>query len=152
MTSVFSLLSGLVFGIGLIASGMTDPVKVKGFLDLFGAWNPSLAFVMAGAIAVAVVAFATARRRTVSWTGAHIEIPTNTVVDRRLVGGGALFGAGWGIAGFCPGPALVAASAGSSLALGFVAAMLIGMALHDRLLAKRELPAAVPTPVRGQAV
>jgi uncharacterized membrane protein YedE/YeeE len=135
VTSVFALLSGLVFGIGLIASGMTDPAKVKGFLDLFGAWDPSLALVMAGAIAVATVAFAMARRRTVSWTGAHMEIPNSTVIDRRLILGGVLFGTGWGVAGLCPGPALVAASSGSLAALGFVAAMLFGMAAHDRLLA-----------------
>jgi hypothetical protein len=127
----------LVFGLGLIGSGMTDPAKVKGFLDLFGAWDPSLALVMGGAIVVGAVAFTIARRRTVSWTGAHMEIPSSTVIDRRLLLGGVLFGAGWGVAGFCPGPALVAASSGSLAALGFVAAMLVGMAAHDRLLAKR---------------
>ena len=136
MTSFLALFSGLVFGVGLIASGMTDPAKVKGFLDLFGAWNPSLAIVMAAAVAVAVVAFARARRRTASWTGAHMEIPTSTVVDRRLILGGVLFGVGWGVAGLCPGPALVAASSGSLAALGFVVAMLVGMTAHDRLLAK----------------
>ena len=136
MNAVFALLSGLVFGLGLIGSGMTDPAKVKGFLDLFGAWDPSLALVMAGAIAVGTVAFAVAQRRTVSWTGAHMEIPGSTVIDRRLLLGGLLFGAGWGVAGFCPGPALVAASSGSSAALGFVVAMLVGMAAHDHLLAK----------------
>jgi uncharacterized protein len=137
MNAVFALLSGLVFGLGLIGSGMTDPAKVKGFLDLFGAWDPSLALVMGGAIAIGAVAFSIARRRTVSWTGAPMEIPSSTVIDRRLLLGGVLFGAGWGVAGFCPGPALVAASAGSLAALGFVAAMLVGMAVHDRLLAKR---------------
>ena len=137
MSFVFAILSGLVFGIGLIASGMTDPAKVKGFLDLFGAWDPSLALVMGGAIAVGAVAFALARRRTTSWTGAHMEIPTNTVIDRRLLLGGVLFGAGWGIAGYCPGPAIVSASAGSMAALGFIAAMLVGMTIHDRWLAGR---------------
>ena len=137
MSFVFAILSGLVFGIGLIASGMTDPAKIKGFLDLFGAWDPSLALVMGGAIAVGAVAFVLARRRTMSWTGAHMEIPTSTVIDRRLLLGGVLFGAGWGIAGYCPGPAIVSASAGSMAALGFVAAMLIGMAVHDRWLARR---------------
>ena len=135
MTSFLALFSGLVFGVGLIASGMTDPAKVKGFLDLFGAWNPSLAIVMAAAVAVAVVAFARARRRTASWTGAHMEIPTSTVVDRRLILGGVLFGVGWGVAGLCPGPALVAASSGSLAALGFVVAMLVGMTAHDRMQA-----------------
>ena len=136
MNFVFALLSGLVFGIGLIASGMTDPAKIKGFLDLFGAWDPSLALVMAGAIAVGVVAFARARRQTVSWTGAHIELPNNHTIDRRLVFGGVLFGVGWGLAGYCPGPAIVAAGSGSIAALGFVAAMLVGMTLHDRWLAR----------------
>ena len=137
MNAVFALLSGLVFGLGLIGSGMTDPAKVKGFLDLFGAWDPSLALVMGGAIAVGAVAFTVARRRTVSWTGAPMELPSSTLIDRRLLLGGVLFGAGWGIGGFCPGPALVAASSGSMAALGFVAAMLVGMAAHDRLLTKR---------------
>ncbi len=136
MNAFFAVLSGLVFGLGLLASGMTDPNKVKGFLDLFGAWDASLALVMGAAIAVGAQAFARARRRPLSWTGAHFEIPTNSVVDRRLLLGGGLFGVGWGIAGFCPGPALVAASSGSAAALGFVAAMLLGMTLHDRWLAK----------------
>ena len=137
MNAVFALLSGLVFGLGLLTSGMTEPAKVKGFLDLFGAWDPSLALVMGGAIAVGAVAFRVARRRSVSWTGAHLEIPRSTVIDRRLLLGGVLFGAGWGVAGLCPGPALVAASSGSLAALGFVAAMLVGMAGHDRWLAQR---------------
>lgn len=137
MSNVLALLSGLVFGLGLLASGMTDPIKVKGFLDLFGAWDPSLALVMGGAIAVGVLAFASARRRELSWTGTHMEIPSNVTIDARLLLGGALFGAGWGLAGYCPGPALVAASGGSAVAAAFVAAMLAGMTLHDRLLAKR---------------
>lgn len=137
MSCLIAPVSGLVFGIGLIVSGMVDPAKIKGFLDLFGDWDPSLAFVMGGAIAVGVIAFARARRRALSWTGAHMELPSSTVIDGRLVFGGLLFGAGWGIAGYCPGPAIVAASAGSTAALVFVAAMLIGMTLHDRLLAKR---------------
>lgn len=136
MNAVFAVLSGLLFGVGLMVGGMTDPAKVKGFLDIFGAWDPSLAVVMGGAIAVGALAFARARRRTLSWTGAHIEIPTNSVVDARLLLGGVLFGAGWGVAGFCPGPAIVAASTGSAEALAFVAAMLFGMTLHDRLRAK----------------
>jgi uncharacterized protein len=135
MNAAIALLSGLVFGLGLIGSGMTNPAKVKGFLDLFGAWDPSLALVMGGAIAVGALAFAMAKRRTLSWTGARMEIPSSTVIDRRLILGGVLFGAGWGIAGFCPGPALVAAGTGSLAALGFVAAMLAGMAIHDRWLA-----------------
>ena len=137
MNNLFAALSGLIFGIGLIASGMTDPAKIKGFLDLFGAWDPSLALVMGGAVAVGVVAFAFARRRSVSWTGAPMELPTPTVIDRPLLLGGVLFGAGWGIAGYCPGPAIVAAGGGSMAALGFVVAMLLGMSVHDRWLARR---------------
>ena len=137
MSNVFALLSGLVFGLGLLASGMTEPLKVKGFLDLFGAWDPSLALVMGGAIGVGVLAFASARGRELSWTGSHMEIPRNTTIDARLLLGGALFGAGWGLAGYCPGPALVAAGSGSAVAVAFVAAMLVGMMLHDRLLVKR---------------
>jgi uncharacterized protein len=136
MGNLIALASGLIFGIGLIAGGMSDPAKVKAFLDLFGAWDPSLALVMAAAVAVGVVAFARARRRTLAWTGAHMEIPTNTTIDRRLVLGGLLFGSGWGIAGYCPGPAIVGAAAGAPAALAFVAAMLVGMTLYDRVLAK----------------
>ena len=137
MTAFIALLSGLVFGLGLIESGMTDPAKVKGFLDLFGAWDPSLALVMGGAIAVGVFAFARAARQRVAWSGALIEMPTNRVIDSRLVIGGLLFGTGWGIAGYCPGPAIVSAAAGSAAAVAFVAAMLVGMAGHDWLLARR---------------
>ena len=136
MNLVIATLSGLLFGLGLIASGMTNPAKVKGFLDLFGAWDPSLALVMGGAIAVGSVGFALARRRALSWTGARIEIPASTVIDSRLLLGGALFGAGWGIAGLCPGPAIVSASGGSMAATAFVIAMLAGMGVHDRWLAK----------------
>jgi uncharacterized protein len=137
VSQLIALLSGLVFGLGLLASGMTSPLKVKAFLDPFGAWDPSLALVMGGAIALAMPAFALARRRPRAWNGAAFEIPSNTTIDARLLLGGALFGAGWGLAGFCPGPAIVAAGSGSIAALGFVLAMLVGMALHDRLLAKR---------------
>ncbi|MDE2081953.1 MAG: hypothetical protein KGI90_11410 [Burkholderiales bacterium] len=137
MSNVFALLSGLIFGLGLIASGMTDPGKVKGFLDLFGAWDPSLGLVMGGAIAVAALAFARARRRAVSWTGSPMEIPSSTVIDARLIAGGVLFGIGWGVAGYCPGPAVVAASAGSPAAGVFVVAMLVGMHVHDHWLVRR---------------
>lgn len=136
MNAVFAALSGLVFGLGLIASGMTDPAKVKGFLDLAGAWDPSLGLVMGGAIAVAVGAFALARRRERSWTGQRIELPTATAIDGRLIGGGVLFGIGWGLAGYCPGPALVALGGGSVSAAIFVLAMLAGMVLHDQVFAK----------------
>ncbi len=136
LRAAYALLSGLIFGLGLIAGGMTDPAKVKGFLDLAGAWDPSLAFVMGGAIAVGVFAFAAARRRSRSLSGDPMEIPSSTVIDARLLLGGVLFGAGWGVGGFCPGPALVAAGSGLSQAWIFVVAMLAGMLLHDRLLAR----------------
>ncbi len=137
MGRVFALISGLVFGLGLIAGGMTDPSKVKGFLDLAGAWDPSLALVMGGAIAVGLFAFAAARRRRRSWSGDAIELPPAIAIDARLMGGGVLFGIGWGIGGFCPGPALVALASGLAPAAVFVAAMLAGMLLHDRWLAPR---------------
>ena len=137
MSHLFGFFSGLIFGIGLILAGMTEPLKVKGFLDLAGAWNPSLALVMGGAIAVGMVAFARARRRDRSWTGAPIEIPVNKTIDRRLITGGLLFGIGWGIGGFCPGPALVALGSGSGSAAIFVVAMLVGMVLHDKFLSAK---------------
>ena len=137
MRDFIALISGLVFGLGLIASGMTDPAKVKNFLDVFGAWDPSLALVMGGAIAVGVFAFAAARRRTRSWSGEMMEIPSSTVIDGRLMVGGLLFGIGWGIGGFCPGPALVAMGSGLGSAWLFVAAMVAGMVLHDRAFASR---------------
>jgi hypothetical protein len=136
MGHAFGFLSGLVFGIGLILAGMTDPMKVKAFLDLAGAWDPSLALVMGGAIALGVVVFARARRRRLSWSGAPMEIPGNTTIDARLLMGGLLFGAGWGIGGFCPGPALVALGSGMGAAGIFVLAMLVGMLVHDKLLVR----------------
>ena len=139
MPIVTSLLAGLVFGLGLIVSGMANPKKVLGFLDLAGAWDPSLAFVMVGAIAVAVVAFAVARARTRSFFGLALQLPAARHVDARLVGGSLLFGVGWGLAGFCPGPALVALGMGELKAAVFVAAMLLGMAAFE-LLERRRAP------------
>ena len=136
MQHAYSLFSGLVFGIGLILAGMTDPLKVKAFLDIAGAWDPSLALVMGGAIAVGVVAFLRARGRSRSWADTPMEMPTPQPIDTRLVLGGVLFGAGWGIAGFCPGPALVALGSGMGEAGLFVAAMVAGMLAHDRWLQK----------------
>lgn len=134
MTTVFtSLLAGLVFGLGLIVSGMSDPAKVLGFLEIAGAWDPSLAFVMAGAIAVSAFAFAVARKRTVSLLGADMKLPASRNIDRRLVFGSVLFGIGWSVAGFCPGPALVALGMGELKALVFVAAMLVGMGIFEFL-------------------
>jgi uncharacterized membrane protein YedE/YeeE len=140
--SFTALVAGLVFGLGLILSGMANPAKVLGFLDLAGRWDPSLAFVMIGAIAVGLVAFGLARGRTRSLLGEPMRMPTATQLDRRLVGGSLLFGIGWGIAGFCPGPALVALGMGETKAAVFVLAMLAGMGIHA-LLERR--PAGAPT-------
>ena len=133
LNTFFAFLVGLLFGLGLIVSGMSDPAKVLGFLDLAGAWDPSLALVMVGAIAVACAPFAWARRRQKSLLGAPMQLPTSTRLDRRLLLGSLVFGAGWGLAGFCPGPALVALGSGWGEAAIFVAAMLGGMALHALL-------------------
>jgi len=133
MSALFAWASGLIFGLGLIASGMTDPAKIQNFLDLAGTWDPSLMLVMGGAIAVALFGFAAARRRTRAWSGEAMELPKLHAIDLRLIGGGLLFGIGWGLAGFCPGPALVAAASGFGGAGIFVLAMGAGMMLHDRL-------------------
>ena len=132
-----SLLAGLVFGVGLIVSGMANPAKVLGFLDLNGAWDPSLALVMAGAIGVSFFAFLFAKKRSRSLLGADMKLPMGRSIDRRLVIGSTLFGIGWGVAGFCPGPGLVALGMGEVKALVFVAAMLVGMALFERLEKRR---------------
>jgi uncharacterized membrane protein YedE/YeeE len=133
MTALIAFASGLVFGLGLIISGMANPAKVLGFLDLAGAWDPSLAFVMGGAVLVTAAGFALLRRRRASLSGEPLRWPTATRVDLRLAVGSLAFGAGWGLAGFCPGPALVAASAGVSEALIFVAAMVAGMTIFSVL-------------------
>ncbi|AOI95450.1 MULTISPECIES: DUF6691 family protein [Burkholderia] len=131
MQAGFAFLAGLLFGAGLIVSGMANPQKVLGFLDLAGRWDPSLAFVMAGAIGVAVFAFAWAKRRTRSLLGLPIQWPTVRTITVRLVAGSAVFGIGWGLAGFCPGPAIVSIGLGSVKGIAFVVAMLIGMALFE---------------------
>lgn len=122
---------GLLFGLGLIVSGMSNPAKVLGFLDLAGAWDPTLMFVMGGAVLIGSLGFAIAKRRSHSLLGAPMRLPTATDLDKRLLVGSLVFGIGWGIAGFCPGPALVSAAAGQPKALIFVAAMLAGMALFS---------------------
>ena len=123
--------AGLVFGLGLVVSGMSNPAKVIGFLDLAGPWDPSLALVMAGAIAVGAVGFALARKRANSVLGLPMQLPSNRVIDRRLALGAGAFGVGWGLVGLCPGPALTALSTGSREAIVFVVAMLAGMALFE---------------------
>lgn len=131
MNRLTEFLIGLLFGLGLLLSGMTDPGKVIGFLDLFGSWDPSLALVMGGAIAVGFFGFAVAKKRSTALLGGAMQIPTSREIDRRLVMGGLVFGIGWGLAGFCPGPALVSAGAGHVQAMVFLVAMLAGMAVHE---------------------
>ncbi|HSV34982.1 MAG TPA: DUF6691 family protein [Ramlibacter sp.] len=131
MNRISEFLIGLLFGIGLILSGMTDPGKILGFLDLAGAWDPSLALVMGGAVLVGVVAFTIAKRRELTLLGTMLKLPDSRDIDRRLVGGSLIFGAGWGLAGFCPGPALVSLGAGQPKAMVFVLAMLAGMAIFE---------------------
>ena len=131
MLNLSSLLAGLVFGLGLIVSGMANPAKVIGFLDVAGRWDPSLALVMAGAIAVGAIAFALARTRSASFLDTPMRLPTDKQIDRRLLAGALVFGVGWGIAGFCPGPALVAIGMGSAKAVVFVVAMLAGMGIFQ---------------------
>lgn len=134
MQRVIAFLVGLLFGWALLLSGMTDPGKVLGFLDLFGAWDPSLAFVMGGAIAVGFFAFALARRRTRTFLGGALHLPAADAIDKPLVAGSLLFGAGWGLAGFCPGPAIVSLASGQAKAAVFVAAMLAGMLVHEAVV------------------
>lgn len=124
---------GLLFGLGLILAGMTDPSKVLGFLDLAGTWDPSLALVMGGGILVGLGAFATAKKRTTNFLGGTMHLPTSKDIDKRLIVGSLLFGAGWGLAGFCPGPAIVSLGAGQPKAAVFVVAMLVGMLVFEVL-------------------
>jgi uncharacterized membrane protein YedE/YeeE len=131
MHVLVSFLVGLLFGAGLVVSGMTDPFKVIGFLDVTGLWDPSLAFVMAGAVLVGAVAYRLAGKRDAAILGGPMRLPARAAVDRRLVAGSLVFGIGWGLAGFCPGPALAALGAGYGKAAAFVAAMLAGMAVYE---------------------
>ncbi|SCB24219.1 YeeE/YedE family protein [Rhizobium hainanense] len=127
-----ALASGLIFGFGLSLSGMVDPVRVQGVLDLFGHWDPSLIFVLAGAVIVAFVGVSIMRRWRRPVFDAVFHLPETKPIDRRLMIGSAVFGIGWGMAGLCPGPALAALSLGLPQVPLFVAAMLIGMVAHDR--------------------
>lgn len=142
MTVVIAAIAGLLFGLGLLVSGMADPHKVLGFLDLAGAWDPSLALVMGGAIAVALPGFALARQRGRSLLGEPMPLPPGKLVDAPLCIGSALFGIGWGLAGYCPGPALVGIAAGIQSAAIFSAAMLVGMALFG-LWRKQQPPSTI---------
>jgi uncharacterized protein len=142
MRNIIALAVGLVFGLGLCVSGMTEPTKVLGFLDLAGNWDPSLAFVMGGALAIAFVAFGLARGRRVALDGEPMQMPTARAVNPPLIVGSLIFGVGWGLAGICPGPAIVDVGFLNPRALVFVAAMACGM-LAYRLVGLR-LPARAP--------
>ena len=131
MRRITEFVVGLLFGMGLLLSGMSDPGKVLGFLDLFGSWDPSLALVMGGAILVGIFAFSIAKKRTASFLGGELHLPKENPIDRRLVIGALLFGTGWGLAGFCPGPGVVSMFAGQPKAVAFVVAMVIGMLLYE---------------------
>jgi len=135
--TVSAFVSGLIFSFGLLLSGMANPEKVLGFLDLFGAWDPSLALVMGGAIAVALPAFTIARKREAAILGGPINLPGKRTLDKRLLLGSLTFGVGWGLAGFCPGPGIVASGAPESGAMVFVAAMVAGMLAFRALDSRR---------------
>lgn len=136
MVGLAAFTMGLLFGIGLIWSGMNDPLKVQNFLDLAGNWDPTLAFVMVGALLVTMPAFALLRRRSTPLLVPRFAWPGSVVIDRRLLVGAALFGIGWGLSGLCPGPALVNLAGGGRDIIAFVLAMVAGMWLHDRLVAR----------------
>jgi len=140
MNALAAFASGLVFGVGLILSGMTDPGKIIAFLDVAGIWDPSLAFVMGGAIFVGLFAFRLAGSRARAFLGGAMQLPHRRDIDNRLVGGSVLFGVGWGLAGFCPGPALVSLASGVGKAAVFVAAMLGGMLIYSIVERLRTAP------------
>lgn len=133
MQILAALVAGLIFGFGLIVSGMTNPAKVIGFLDISGNWDPSLIFVMVGAIVIGIFAFWLAKNRTVSFLGAPLRLPRSQQIDRRLILGGLIFGIGWGLAGYCPGPALASIASGNSKPIVFTLAMVAGMAIFEIL-------------------
>jgi uncharacterized membrane protein YedE/YeeE len=145
MKQLSAFAAGLVFGIGLLLSGMTDPGKVLGFLDFTGAWDPSLALVMGGAVLVGLFGFAVAKRRAAALLGGALHLPTARGIDARLVAGSLVFGVGWGLVGFCPGPALVSLGAGQGKAGLFVAAMLVGMLLYIAIERLRQPRAGQPS-------
>lgn len=136
MRALLALLSGLLFGAGLAISGMMDPARVRGFLDVAGDWDPTLAFVMGGALFVMAIAWQIQRRLTRPLADAHFSLPGTTRIDARLLGGAALFGIGWGLAGLCPGPAIASLAVNPQPAAIFVVAMIAGMALF-RFLEER---------------
>lgn len=135
---IIALLAGLIFGLGLIVSGMVNPDKVQDFLDMSGSWDPSLLLVMGGAITVGLLAFTLAKRRNETFLGAPINMPTSRVIDKRLVLGSLAFGIGWGLAGICPGPGLVLVGSGNAQGMVFVAAMLVGMGIFELLERRKQ--------------
>lgn len=130
-----AFVAGVLFAVGLALAGMTKPSKVQAFLDLGGHWDPSLAFVMGGAVCVHFVAYRLIRRRPAPLFDTLFHVPSLNQIDARLVGGAAIFGVGWGLGGFCPGPAIVSAGSGMTSALVFVAAMVVGMGI-ERLFSR----------------
>ncbi|MEQ8231071.1 MAG: YeeE/YedE family protein [Gammaproteobacteria bacterium] len=145
MRGLSFFLVGLLFAVGLGISGMTQPTKVIGFLDVAGSWDPALMFVMGGAVVIGFFGYRFVLRRPAPFFAPAFDLPTRRDIDARLFGGAALFGAGWGLAGFCPGPALVALASGSSDVVTFVVAMFVGFLAQD-LVAR---PAAPGTPARA---
>lgn len=133
MKSLSALFAGLLFGLGLAASGMTNTAKVIGFLDIFGAWDPDLLIVMGAAVVTAAIGFAIVLKRPASLFGGVFSLPTSTIIDRRLIGGASLFGLGWGLYGYCPGPAIAAIGYGAPATFLFIFTMLVGMAVADRV-------------------
>lgn len=150
MTGAFRILaafaSGLVFGFGLSLSGMLDPIRVRGFLDVTGAWDPSLAFVLGGAVLVSAIGYQISRRLSRPIFDKTFHLPTSRTIDWRLVTGSAIFGIGWGMAGLCPGPAIATLPLGLGSTALFVLMMFIGMVVHDRLASGRAKPAARARP------
>jgi uncharacterized membrane protein YedE/YeeE len=130
MRSIVAIISGLLFGAGLSIGGMTDPARVRGFLDILGTWDPTLAFVMGGALLVMAPVWLIQRRMEKSFDGTSFDLPGTSLIDGKLLGGSALFGIGWGIAGLCPGPAVASLATAFTPALVFVLAMAAGMLLH----------------------
>lgn len=133
LKNIIGLLAGLLFGFGLLISGMTEPVKVQGFLDVFGAWDISLALVMGGGLVVAMVGVQLAKRQQTSWIGTLIEMPNKTVINKKLLIGAMLFGIGWGLVGICPGPGIVLLGTGQWQAYVFIPAMIVGMLIYQWL-------------------
>lgn len=133
LKNIIGLMAGLLFGIGLLISGMTDPLKVQGFLDVFGAWDISLALVMGGGVIVAIVGVQLAKRQKTSWIGTSIDMPTKRTINKKLLIGAMLFGIGWGLVGICPGPGIVLLGTGQWQAYVFIPAMIVGMLVYQWL-------------------